>query len=269
MRTAAFISFALLTLGSRASFADQPGAPASTQSASSTSDATPNQLLRQGIASYKKRDYVKARESFALAFQKEPLASVAATLADVEMKLKLFRDAAEHWNIYLKSLGPDQASERAEVLAQLEDCRKHVGTATVHVEPKESQVIVDGVPVDVRATGGDVWLEPGAHTLEVKIDDRTSEPKTVAINPGDQVDVTLVAPPAPAPQVTSAPTPKPVPFSAEVREEPVVSTRTAVVLSGALLTLTGITVGAIYWQKNRSAKRRSRRRSGGGRRANQ
>jgi archaellum component FlaG (FlaF/FlaG flagellin family) len=233
----------------------QSGVSTDTKGTLAPVEATPNQLLRQGIAAYKKRDYVKARESFALAFQKEPLASVAATLADVEMKLKRFRDAAEHWNIYLKSLGPDQATERAEVLAQLEDCRKHVGTATVHVEPKESQVIVDGVAVDVRATGGDVWLEPGSHTLEVKVDDRTSEPKTVAINPGDQVDVTLVAPPPPAPRATHEPPPSPKPFLAAVPDKPLMSTRTAVVLSGALLTITGVTVGVIYWQKNRSAKR--------------
>jgi len=231
--------------------ADQVSQSASEKT--SGSPTTSDELLRKGIAAYKKHDYVTARSAFLSAFQQDSVTAVAAMLADVEMKLKRYRDAAEHWNVYLNGLAPDQTSERTEALAQLEACRKHVGTVKVTVEPRDARVVVDGVAVDLTPTQGDLWLEPGKHSLEVKLNDRASEPKDVDISPGDKLDVTLTAPSPPAAPAmpTVAPAPAPVAMQAELPKSS--NTKTIVLVGGAVLTVASATVSTIYWVKNRTA----------------
>lgn len=212
-----------------------------------------DELLRAGIVAYKKRDYMSARTAFLAAYQQDAVTAVAAMLADVEMKLKRYRDAAEHWNVYLNGLEPEQTAERTEALAQIETCRRHVGTVKVTVEPKGAHVVVDGVAVDLAPTQGDLWLEPGNHSIEVKVDDRTSEPKTVAVVPGDKLEVSLAAPPPPVLVAAAPVAPQALQPTAALRESKPVETKTLVLIGGGLLTLTGATVTSIYLLKNRSA----------------
>lgn len=234
--TAGIFAFSLIALTTE---------PSRAQSTEATSSS--DEFLRIGIAAYKKRDYVAARNALLSAFQRDSVTAVAALLADVEMKLKRYRDAAEHWNVYLNGLAPDQSEQRTEALAQLENCRKHVGTVKVTVEPKDALLVVDGITVDLRPTDGDLWLEPGTHSLEVKVEDRASQPKTVAIAPGDKLMVTLSAPsPAPVgPVAPSAPQASTLAVAPPTESKPL-ETKTLVLIGGGVLTLAGVTVGTIY-----------------------
>src|ERR1700742_4017684 len=108
----------------------EPG-NAGDRDASSTDDAAIKELMRTGIGEYRKNHLEAARTAFASAWELRHHTAIAASLADVEMKLGRFRDAAEHWQYYLASSPPD----RAEAEAQLAECSKHVGRIDVTVEP--------------------------------------------------------------------------------------------------------------------------------------
>jgi hypothetical protein len=91
-------------------------------------------------------------------------AGIAATLAEVETKLGLYRPAASHWAFYLEHLPPERESERREVEGALAECRRHLGTIRVEVDAPTARVTLDGEPL-VPARGHEIWVEPGEHTL--------------------------------------------------------------------------------------------------------
>lgn len=221
--------------------------------AQESSSATPDELIRQGIEAYKKKDYPSAKSALSEALRHDLVGSVAAMLADVEMRLKQYRDAAEHWTMYLNGLSSDQEGERADVKAQLEICLKHVGSAKVTVTPADASVTVDGQPAKLRPTGGELWLEPGMHTIEAKSKGGTAAQTLVEIRAGSRLDVAMKAPePPPAPVVPVA-SPQPQILAPPPPESKGVETKTLVLIGGGILTLAGATVSGVYWYKNSEA----------------
>src|SRR4051812_13044301 len=69
--------------------------------------ATVKELMHTGVAAYRKKDFEAARTAFAKAWKLKPHSDIAAALADVEMKLGRYRDAAGHWDYYLNYHPPD------------------------------------------------------------------------------------------------------------------------------------------------------------------
>jgi hypothetical protein len=226
---------------------------------SAEADARLRELIRKGITSYRSKDYPATREALLEAIKISPEFLAVGMLADTEMKLKRYRDAAQHWTIYLNAISADQSSERAEAIAQLEVCRKHVGVVSVNVEPGTADVLINDFPTDLTMTKGEIWLEPGVYTLRAKSGSGVSEPQTVAVNAGAKVTVKLVAP-TPPPDLTPAPLaatslPATTPTGvASPDNQQRNATRTYVLIGGGALTLLAAGVGTVAWAMNRSAK---------------
>jgi hypothetical protein len=255
LRTAtSSLVFALSVFVTQVSVAQSTAPTRQDDATKSTSpDASTDDLLHAGIVAYKKRDYEVARNALLAAFQKDQAPSIITLLADVEMKLKRFRDAAEHWAIYLNGLSSEQSSERSEALLQIEICRKYVGVVNVTTDPKDADVIVDGVNFDVARTAGELWLEPGTHLIKATVEASVSDPISVVVKPGDRTIASLTVPvPAPIPVATKAP---PVVALATIQpqESKSIEPKTLVAIGGGLLTLVGLTVSTVFWFKNDAA----------------
>ena len=54
-------------------------------------------FMRNGVKEYRKGNLEAARAAFAQAWQMNPHTAIAANLGAVEMRLGLYRQAAEHW----------------------------------------------------------------------------------------------------------------------------------------------------------------------------
>ncbi len=234
--------------------------PAHAQS-SATEPATTEQvqgvktLVAKGAAAYRKNDFKSARAAFAEAWSVYPYASVALSLADVEMRLGRYLEAARHWEFYLASDPPE--TEQAK--AQLAECRKHLGSLRLEVEPRDADVVLDGADLDHEPPPWLLWLEPGTHTLFGRYMGRISEGHSLDVAAGVEHHFTLslpsppplLGPTVPPPQTeTAAPRREPVPSSRGS------STRTVVVAGGGVLTAAAFTVAIVSGLQAQAVDRR-------------
>lgn len=244
----------------------QLGAPSSGSGALSADTAQANAevdvdaLIRNGIAAYKERDYENAATFLGQAWASGRSPTVAATLAAVEVKLKRFRAAAEHWSAYMRGLPDEQQAARAEALEQVQLCRKYVALVKLRVEPASAVVVVDSNEHLSAAADGEVWLEPGEHTLLARVDSRQSPIAALTVTAGDETSVALTVPQAPAAvamrssitvrRLAQPVAPKPAPGNAHG-----VSAKTVVLIGESLLTLTALGIGTGYVLAVRAADR--------------
>lgn len=221
-------------------------------------EKTVNDLMRTGVAAYRKKNFEAAREAFAKAWDLRTHVDIASTLAEVEMRLGRYREAAGHWEYYLVH----SAAEGDEARAQLAECRKHLSRVRLEVDPPEADLLIDGVAnLTEHAPTGEIalWLDPGEHTFAARkgrdsVDFKASvlagEEKTIRLSvPAPQL--AAVAPAA----VVAAPVPKPTPLQ-ERDGASGVETRTVVVVSGAALTIVALGLGVYSELRAKAADNR-------------
>ena len=97
-------------------------------------------LLRHAIDEFHKGDFEAAHAAFAQAWKVRPRIEIAASLAETEMKLGRFEEAAQHWEYYLEHLPPD----RNEARKRLAECQTRAATARLWVEPPDGSMVLDG-----------------------------------------------------------------------------------------------------------------------------
>ena len=228
-----------------------PAAPATPPDAETK--ATVKELMHAGVAAYRKKDFEAARAAFAKAWKLKPHSDIAAALADVEMKLGRYRDAAGHWDYYLNYHPPDLD----EAQAQLAECRKYVASVRVDVRPPEADVVVDGMRVSALAREGALWLEPGQHMLVARYDGRSSPEQKIQVAAGGDQTVRLeVAPPAPATPAAALAPAAPPPHAVRQNDKSAegIQGRTIVLISGATLTAAATAVGIVSLVRANSAE---------------
>lgn len=204
------------------------------------------ELMRTGVAEYRKKDLEGARQAFAKAWDTARRPEVAAALADVEMKLGRYRDAAEHWDYYLQS----HPSDQADAAARLDECRAHVAAVRVDLEPAGAELEVDGTRVPTGGTGGTVWVDPGVHSFGAHSDGHVTMTKSLEVTAGQDVSVRLLLPRVeearPAPVAAPPPARPSQRAAAQVtpKEAPRPShTRNFVAIGGTVLAIGAAAVG--------------------------
>lgn len=246
---------AALTLQSGADAAE----PTTTAQADRSDDLIEDRM-RAGILAYRKQDYETARRAFTEAWQVKQHGTIAASLAQVEMKLGQFRAAAEHWSYYLESLDPEPSRSRTDAESGLAECRKHLGRLVVNIEGRDATLFLDGHEVrDLRprkklwisrSSTHELWIEPGFHRVLARAGDRQSSVVGLSVELAQTRTVDLVLPA----EKMGAPSFAPLPHlddgapSAATKEEKSggVPARTIVLAGGATLTLASAVVGGIF-----------------------
>ncbi len=209
--------------------------------------------MHRGVAEYRKGHLEAARAAFARAFDLKRHAAIAATLADVETKLELYRPAAEHWSFYLAHLPPERENERKDVETALEECRRHLGTISVEVDTTSARVTLDGARI-VPSPVEKIWVEPGDHTLAAE-SKQGADRIVISVAAGESKTAVLhtVTPPSsyPAQSVTST-TPKTTDAAQgstsqrQRREEAGTGARTAVLIVGGAAAAAAAIVGTTF-----------------------
>ncbi|HMA94645.1 MAG TPA: PEGA domain-containing protein [Polyangiaceae bacterium] len=218
-------------------------------------------LVRTGIMAYRTGDFATARGALLTAVKLSPEASFIEMLADTEMKLGKFREAAAHWSQYLAVIPPEHAKERTEAAEQLAVCRTHLGRVKVISVPSGAAVLVDGVPTG-ETPQSEIWIEPGAHTFQAKSADGASERVNVTVQAGEEASVSLpveVSPPnAAAASVATTQSSRSTASGGSVQgmtSQPESNAQLYVLIGGAALTAVATGIGTAYWMANSSAKK--------------
>lgn len=215
-------------------------------------------LMRTGITEYRKHNFEPARQAFDEAWRLRHHLAIAASLAEVEMKLGRYRDAAEHWRYYIEQLDAEHASDRADAEAQVRECRKHLGSVRVTMEPPDAQLTIDDEAVGRGPFEKDFLLAPGQHTLRAELGGRTSPSKQIIVAAEQDQATALALPAEPRTSAAAATqlTPQaPSPGKPQDSGRSTPRGRTVAVVTGGVLATAAIGVGIWYTVAAASTRR--------------
>jgi tetratricopeptide (TPR) repeat protein len=235
----------LICTSQRASCApvDAPAAQQSGNDAQVDVQKRVTELMRAGVDAYRAGNLEEARVAFEEAWKLKPHAAIAGSLADVEMKLGRYREAATHWRYYVGRSPPD----RAAAVQQLEECLKHVGRVRVSVNAAGAALFLDGEPIGSAPLEDELLVDSGDHIVSARLNARTSPDRSFSIGAGElqTVDITLPESSQPAATASRIAQGKDD-TTTPARDASGVTARTVVVVAGSVLTVSAAALGVVY-----------------------
>lgn len=137
---------------------------------------------------YKQGQYARARVSYIAAWALKKHWQIAGSLGDTEVKLGMFRDAAEHLAYYMRASPNQPPSQEAQKLFR--EARSKIGTLNVTVDVAGAEVVVDGKLVGKTPLEDPVFVEPGHHTIEARLGAKLTTIES-AVAAGDEKAIPL------------------------------------------------------------------------------
>jgi len=149
-------------------------------------------LLGKGNRAFKEGRFADAEAAYREAWRIKKGYDIAGNLGSAELALGKLRDAAEHLAFTLRAYpitgDPAVRDRMARALAR---CREAVGSVRVLVEPRGAEVWVDGARVGEAPLEDEVFVEPGEHTFEAKLEGYTGAPQRLLMEKGGAAEVTV------------------------------------------------------------------------------
>lgn len=155
--------------------------------------AKADEYFRQGKAFVKEDRWEEARRAYLAGYKIKRGYDIAGNLGNVELELGLARDAAEHLAYCMKSFpATGTASQLAYVKGRFEEARQKVSALSIQVNVDGAEVFVDGRSIGRSPFQDDVYIDPGARTLEVKLTGFAPSKRTIQAVKGSWQSVALV-----------------------------------------------------------------------------
>jgi tetratricopeptide (TPR) repeat protein len=224
-------------------------APATASAQTIPPDSDAEALMDQGVLHYDRQDWEAARRSFLKAWELDKHPAIASNLAEVEMKLGLYVEAAEHLKFVLGALPQTVSEERTIAEQQLAECRARIVSVRINVSVAGAEIRLDGRPLGTSPLAGEVLVNPGVHTVEARLSGFRPALTHIAGRPGAiaHVDLQLaleVRNFSPRPATGPAPTPS---------DGPLPSARAVVIYGASALAIVSAGIGVFYWSQSRSS----------------
>jgi hypothetical protein len=138
--------------------------------------ARARELYREGSEAFESGDNARAVRLLREAWALRKTYDVAGTLAQAELELGLFRDAAEHLEFCVRNFPLHESQEESDsVRAELDRLRARLSRVQLRVVPDGAEVLVNGRVVGRSPLELPVYLEPGTHTLGARMAGRSTE----------------------------------------------------------------------------------------------
>lgn len=126
-------------------------------------------LLDRGREAAKKGRLPEAVANLRAAWDLTQTFEVADAMAQVEVKLEAWRDAAEHLSYCLKNLpATEKPARKKQLEKQLAQARAQVALLVIHVSVDGALVSIDGRAVGMSPMQEGVFVEAGRRTIEVR-----------------------------------------------------------------------------------------------------
>lgn len=152
------------------------------------------QLYAEGVKAYQLARWEEARASFLAAWALAKHYTIAGNLADCEMRLGLYRDAAEHLAYYVREVAKDGSStpdERKDGQRHYDEARAKVASVVVRVNVPAAELYVDGKSIGKSPLVSPLFLDAGPHELEARSEGYLSAKTTVDAKVGTSRDIAL------------------------------------------------------------------------------
>jgi hypothetical protein len=162
-------------------------------------------VIKQAVAEFDAGSWLEARILFQRAHALNPNARTWRSLGLTAFELRRYVDAVAELEASLvdtrKALSEKQRKEVQELLLR---AREFIAVYKVNVAPQEAQVEVDGEPVTL--TDGQLFLDPGTHTVVVRAPGYVEEKKELQINEPRREQLTIELRVAGAPETEASAT---------------------------------------------------------------
>lgn len=201
--------------------------------------------MRKGLQALAQDDLASALEHFTAAWQLRQYGIVAASLAEVEMKLGRYLEAAEHWEYYRAAIPADQEDKRRKVDAALTECRSQLGRVRVTTTPPDATLSLDGRSLGQASKNQDLWVYPGEHELFATLEGRRSPPHRLRAEKGEARSIELRVPSGVVEPGSRSPAFREA-SSTPVTDSGRSPARTVVVFGGGGLAVVGLALGTGY-----------------------
>jgi len=174
-------------------------------------------LFRQAYSAYNAKNYEESRQLLLEAWGLRQTYDIASALAQSEMKLQHYREAATHLQFCLDNVAPSTSDKTLEAIKQMfEEAKAHVGT--LHIVTNEGvSISADGQLLGTAPLAAPIYLDAGPHEL-LFVRGEDSAAKTVQIDAGADEAVEV-----PVEHVEPAPPPKPI--ALKPKAKPIVAPR--------------------------------------------
>ncbi|XXY45683.1 PEGA domain-containing protein [Sorangium sp. So ce269] len=172
--------------------AAQPAAPQET-SASADAAKRADALVQKAGRLYSDGKYEEAEAALLSAWELNPTFDVAYNLGNTEHKLKKHREAAQYLSFALRHwpLLKTVAKLKPTAEQRLAESRAQVGAVTVTVGVAGAEVLVDGKVVGRAPVEGELFVEPGEHRVEARLEGYAPASQTVSVAKGGTAEVAL------------------------------------------------------------------------------
>jgi len=150
-------------------------------------------LYDEAIQYGKRGEYRKAKASLSAAWALLKSWEIAVNLGSAEIRLGLYRDAAEHlaWGIRdAASKEGDNYAPLVKAKTLLTEAAAHVGQVTLLADEPGASIFVDEDVVGKSPLVDPLYLDPGAHVITARPSnaDRASLKLEVRVQPGDALE---------------------------------------------------------------------------------
>ncbi|MGE0395207.1 MAG: tol-pal system YbgF family protein [Kofleriaceae bacterium] len=175
-------------------------------------------LMTEGVRQLLEKQFDQALANFLEAYSRFPspkiLLNVAGTLSDMGRTA----DAANTYQRYLldPATGPERAAEVKQILNTLD---AELTLLTVKVNPRGSEISIDGGPFIAVGVSLMTRVRAGIHLVRIRKGDATAE-QTVNGFEGENKEVNMVVAEPPPPALPPGPGPTPVPDPKAMPEPP-------------------------------------------------
>jgi tetratricopeptide (TPR) repeat protein len=221
-------------------------------------DGDPNKERRdwmnRGNAEYGQKNWEAARDAYRRSWDIKHHYTIAANLADVEMKMGHYAVAADYLKYVLANLPENKTADRKAAEEQLLECKNHLTVVRVTTDVDDATVRVDGRDMGQTPLREDVLLEPGKHVISVAKPGYGETTKEFSAE-GSRVELSLTlekasATPAAQPRANSATPPLPQTQPLSTRSHPKGYRIGSYVGFG--IGAVGVGLGTFFWLKGRN-----------------
>ncbi len=156
------------------------------------------QLSSDAVAAARAGDWERAADLFQQAYDLAPRPLALYNLASAQRNIGRLVDADENFRRFLRETAPGEHDDfRAEAVAAREVLATQIAYAQVSVENMANDDVVrlDGVALTAALLGRSIPIDPGEHLGEVVRGDSVVASESITVDPGDTVQLNLVARP--------------------------------------------------------------------------
>jgi hypothetical protein len=146
-------------------------------------------LFQEARSAFGRGRFQRARALYLEAYALKPTAKILGNLAQVEISLQKYVDAATHAEMALRQLGRNPGVERDWATA-----KRNVGTLRVTTNVDGALVEIDGEPRGRTPLEGALYVEPGEHEVRVTVERASKVERRIQLEAGmeQRLDIALV-----------------------------------------------------------------------------